>query len=169
MRNSIWRWGGKPPFLYRICVSPPSRAPFSSSCGGAAPSGVVQPQPAHLLSPEAVLPGSECWGCYPMNHVSRGRRAKLFTCVRFDFFFSENSTENTHFSLQVWRFDKLSGKFERWKELLVRSTPKTIKKNKHDGLFIRNQASGRKGNDDIWEKKESLQERGCIHRLHCRF
>ena len=64
------------------------------------------------------------------------------------FFFSENSTENTHLSLRVRRFDKLSGKFEHWKGLLVRSTTKTVKK-KNDGLFIRNQTSGRKGNDDI--------------------
>ena len=73
--------------------------PFSSSHGRAAPSGVVQPtactssfpspQPARLPSPEAVMPGSECWGWYQLNHdspLSRGCRAKLFTWVRFCFF-----------------------------------------------------------------------------------
>ena len=38
--------------------------------------------------------------------------------------------ENTHFSLQVWRFDKLSEKFEHCKELLVRSAKEKKKKKK---------------------------------------
>lgn len=58
-----------------------------------------------------------------MNHVSatsqRTQSQPLHLCEIQVFFFSENGTENTHFSLQVGRFDKLPDKSEHWKELLV--------------------------------------------------
>lgn len=103
---------------------PASRAPFSPSYRRAALSEAVQPMTSltrsRCAAREWMLGSASDESC--LRHLPEDIEPSsypVWDSVVFFFFFSENSAENTHFSLQAGRFDKLCDKFEHWKELLV--------------------------------------------------